>query len=76
MPDTLPAAFAGLKTARPEEIGLEPSRLNRLTAAIEREIAAGRAPGVASPAGDASPPDRLPGSTMFGFSTMAPNAAP
>jgi CubicO group peptidase (beta-lactamase class C family) len=46
MPDALPAAFAGLTTARPEEIGLDRPALNRLTAAIEREIAAGRAPGV------------------------------
>jgi CubicO group peptidase (beta-lactamase class C family) len=46
MPDTLPAAFAGLPTTRPEEIGLEPSALKRLTAAMDREIAAGRAPGV------------------------------
>ena len=46
MPDTLPAAFAGLTTARPEEIGLERAALQRLTAAMEREIAAGRAPGV------------------------------
>ena len=46
MPDTLPAAFAGLTTARPEEIGLERAALQRLTAAMEREIAARRAPGV------------------------------
>ena len=46
MPDTLPAAFAGLTTAPPEEIGLERAALRRLTAAMEREIAAGRAPGV------------------------------
>ena len=46
MPDTLPAAFAGLTTARPDEIGLEPSALQRLTTAMEREVAAGRAPGV------------------------------
>jgi CubicO group peptidase (beta-lactamase class C family) len=46
MPDTLPAAFAGLTTARPEEIGLKRAALQRLTAAMEREIAAGRAPGV------------------------------
>src|SRR5450755_1145956 len=46
MPDTLPAAFAGLTTAPPEKLGLERSALRRLTAAMEREIAAGRAPGV------------------------------
>jgi CubicO group peptidase (beta-lactamase class C family) len=45
MPLTLPT-FAGLTTAAPEEVGLEPAALQRLTAAIEREIAAGRAPGV------------------------------
>ena len=46
MPDPLPTAFAGLTTAPPEEVGLEPAALRRLTAAMEREIAAGRAPGV------------------------------
>src|ERR1700677_4488388 len=46
MPDTLPATFAALPTAPPEELGLEPAALKRLTAVMEREIAAGRAPGV------------------------------
>ena len=46
MPDTLAAAFAALPTAPPEELGLEPAALKRLTAVMEREIAAGRAPGV------------------------------
>ncbi len=46
MPDMFPTAFAGLPTAHPEDIGLASSALARLTAAMEREIAAGRAPGV------------------------------
>ena len=41
-----PKEFAGLPTARPDEIGLSPERLDRLTIAMEREIAAGKAPGV------------------------------
>jgi CubicO group peptidase (beta-lactamase class C family) len=46
MPD-MPPAFAGLTTARPEEIGLSRAGLKRLTSVMEREIEAGRAPGVA-----------------------------
>ena len=40
MTETPPAAFGGLTTARPEEIGLSAAGLQRLTAAMEREIAA------------------------------------
>jgi CubicO group peptidase (beta-lactamase class C family) len=47
MTDTLTRTFAGLPTAEPQEIGLSRSGLKRLTAAMEREIAAGRAPGLA-----------------------------
>jgi CubicO group peptidase (beta-lactamase class C family) len=46
MTDTLTRTFAGLPTAEPDEIGLSRSGLKRLTAVMEREIAAGRAPGV------------------------------
>ncbi len=46
MTDTLTRTFAGLPTAEPDEIGLSRSGLKRLTAAMEREIAAGLAPGV------------------------------
>jgi CubicO group peptidase (beta-lactamase class C family) len=42
---TLDRTFAGLPTAEPDEIGLSRSGLKRLTAVMEREIAAGRAPG-------------------------------
>jgi CubicO group peptidase (beta-lactamase class C family) len=45
MTDTLTRTFAGLPTADPEEIGLSRSGLKRLTSVMEREIAAGRAPG-------------------------------
>ena len=44
MTDTLTRTFAGLPTAEPDEIGLSRSGLKRLTAVMEREIAAGRAP--------------------------------
>jgi hypothetical protein len=46
MTDTLTRTFAGLPTAKPDEIGLSRSGLKRLTAVMEREIAAGRAPGL------------------------------
>ena len=46
MADTLTRTFAGLPTAEPDEIGLSRSGLKRLTAVMEREIAAGRAPGL------------------------------
>jgi CubicO group peptidase (beta-lactamase class C family) len=46
MTDTLTRTFAGLPTAEPDEIGLSRSALKRLTAVMEREIAAGRAPGL------------------------------
>ena len=46
MTDTLTRTFAGLPTAEPDEIGLSRSGLKRLTAVMEREIAAGRAPGL------------------------------
>ena len=46
MTDTLARTFAGLPTAEPDEIGLSRSGLKRLTAVMEREIAAGRAPGL------------------------------
>jgi CubicO group peptidase (beta-lactamase class C family) len=46
MLDTLPPTLSGLPTSRPEEIGLSRSGLKRLVAAFEREIDAGRAPGV------------------------------
>jgi CubicO group peptidase (beta-lactamase class C family) len=47
MTTTLSRTFAGLPTAQPDEIGLSRSGLKRLTAVMEREIAAGRAPGMA-----------------------------
>ncbi|MGD0184189.1 MAG: serine hydrolase domain-containing protein [Roseiarcus sp.] len=40
-------ALSGLPTARPEEVGLSRAALERLGEAMEREIAAGRAPGAA-----------------------------
>ena len=43
--DPLPPHFAGLPTARPEEIGLSRASLKRLGAAMTRAIEAGRAPG-------------------------------
>ena len=46
MTDTLARTFAGLPTAEPDEIGLSRSGLKRLTAVMEREIAAGRAAGL------------------------------
>ena len=46
MTDTLTRTFAGLPTAEPDEIGLSRSGLKRLTAVMEREIAAGLAPGL------------------------------
>ena len=46
MTDTLTRTFAGLPAAEPEDIGLSRSGLKRLTAVMEREIAAGRAPGL------------------------------
>ena len=46
MTDTLTRTFAGLPTAEPDDIGLSRPALKRLTAVMEREIAAGRAPGV------------------------------
>jgi CubicO group peptidase (beta-lactamase class C family) len=46
MPNPLPTAFAGLPTARPEEIGLSRAGLKQLIAAMEREVAAARAPGL------------------------------
>ena len=46
MPETPAPHFAGLPTSRPEELGLSSSGLKRLTGVFEREIAAGRAPGV------------------------------
>ena len=39
-------ALSGLPTARPEEVGLSRAALQRLTDAMEREIAAGHAPGM------------------------------
>jgi len=45
--DTLPPALAGLPASRPEEIGLSRAGLKRLIVAMEREIAAGKAPGAA-----------------------------
>ncbi len=39
--------LSGLPTARPEEVGLSRAALRRLADAMEREIAAGRAPGAA-----------------------------
>jgi CubicO group peptidase (beta-lactamase class C family) len=47
MTTTLSRTFAGLPTAEPDEIGLSRPGLKRLTAVMEREIAAGRAPGMA-----------------------------
>jgi CubicO group peptidase (beta-lactamase class C family) len=47
MTTTLSRTFAGLPTTQPDEIGLSRSGLKRLTAVMEREIAAGRAPGMA-----------------------------
>src|SRR5271170_1388367 len=46
MTDTLTRSFAGLPMAEPDEIGLSRSGLKRLTAVMEREIAAGRAAGL------------------------------
>ncbi len=46
MTETLTRSFAGLPTAEPDEIGLSRAGLKRLTAVMEREIAAGRAPGL------------------------------
>jgi CubicO group peptidase (beta-lactamase class C family) len=46
MTTTLSRTFAGLPTAEPDEIGLSRPGLKRLTAVMEREIAAGRAPGL------------------------------
>ena len=46
MTDTLTRTFAGLPTAEPDDIGLSRPALKRLTAVMEREIAAGRVPGV------------------------------
>ena len=46
MTDTLTRTFAGLPTAEPDDIGLSRPALKRLTAVMEREIAAGRAPGL------------------------------
>jgi CubicO group peptidase (beta-lactamase class C family) len=45
MPHT-PHEFAGLPAARPEDVGLVSDRLERLAMVFEREIAAGKAPGV------------------------------
>ena len=45
MPDALPSAFAGLPSSRPQEIGLLPRALERLTLAMENEIEGGRTPG-------------------------------
>ena len=45
MADMSSHAFAGLPASRPEEIGLSRAALKRLTAAMEREIAAGHTPG-------------------------------
>ena len=47
MTETRTRTFAGLPTAEPDAIGLSRAGLKRLTAVMEREIAAGRAPGVA-----------------------------
>ncbi len=41
----LPKDFAGLPMGQPEEVGLSPQGLDRLVAAFEREIAAGKAAG-------------------------------
>jgi CubicO group peptidase (beta-lactamase class C family) len=46
MTTTLSRTFAGLPTAEPDEIGLSRPGLKRLTAVMEREIAARRAPGL------------------------------
>jgi len=46
MTETLTRTFAGLPTAEPDEIGLSRSGLKRLTAVMERDTAAGRAPGL------------------------------
>ncbi|MGA8586989.1 MAG: serine hydrolase [Roseiarcus sp.] len=46
MTDTLTRTFAGLPTPEPDEVGLSRPALKRLTTVMEREIAAGRAPGV------------------------------
>lgn len=43
--DPLPPQFAGLPTARPEEIGLSRAALKRLGGAMTRAIESGRAPG-------------------------------
>ena len=45
MAEMFSQAFAGLPASRPEEIGLSRSALKQLVAAMERDIAAGRAPG-------------------------------
>ena len=44
--NALANALSGLPTARPEEVGLSRGALQRLSDAMEREVAAGRAPGV------------------------------
>jgi len=46
MTGTLARTFAGLPTAEPDEIGLSRPALKRLSAVMEREIDAGRAPGL------------------------------
>lgn len=46
MREPTPHALGGLPTARPEEVGLSRTGLRRLAEAMEREIAAGKAPGV------------------------------
>src|SRR5580658_9684805 len=46
MTTTLSRTFARLPTAEPDEIGLSRPGLKRLTAVMEREIAARRAPGL------------------------------
>ena len=40
-------SFAGLPLAEPESLGLDPAALDRFAAVLNREIAAGRAPGAA-----------------------------
>ncbi len=46
MTDMLTRTFAALPTAEPDEVGLSRTGLKRLTAVMEREIAAGLAPGL------------------------------
>ena len=46
MTDVLDRTLAGLPTAEPEDVGLSRAGLKRLTAVMEREIAAGHAPGL------------------------------